>query len=45
MLVIVYDTDAETKFNMFPDPWNLYQKRLLRLRPTSSFVGRLAVEI
>lgn len=43
ILVIVFDTEGETKFNMFPDPWNLYEERLLRLRPTSNFVGKLAI--
>lgn len=44
MLVIVFDvkTEGETKFNMFPDPWNLYENGLLMLRPTSNFIGKLA---
>ncbi|MBE3042387.1 hypothetical protein IMZ48_07365 [Candidatus Bathyarchaeota archaeon] len=43
MLVLVFNTQGETRFNMFPDFFSLYQERLLRLRPTSNFVGKLEI--
>lgn len=41
MLVIVYDVKDEPKFQMYPDPWNLYLRGLLRMKPTSNFVSSL----
>jgi len=41
MLAIVYDVKGETKFQLCADPWNLYQRMLLRLKPTANFIAAL----
>jgi hypothetical protein len=41
MLAIVYDVEGETKLHLCPDPWNLYQRMLLRLKPTGNFIATL----